>query len=103
MNFSEFLRASVVLAAFLALAGCGEKKAPVQRHPMHGVVQSVDAGAKTATIQHGDIPGFMGPMTMEYAVRDPAALAKLHKGEKIDATVFVQDSDFWVGEIQEAK
>ena len=70
---------------------------------MHGVIQSVDAGAKTVTVKHDKIEGFMGAMTMEYPVKDPGELASLRKGETIDATVFVQDADFWLGEIKEKK
>ncbi len=99
---------SLAFAIFgaLLLAGCSagtEINAGAERHPVHGVVQSLDPQAHTATIKHDDIPGFMGPMTMEYPIKDGATLARLHKGEIIDGTIFVQDSNFWLGEIREAK
>jgi Cu/Ag efflux protein CusF len=41
----------------------------------------------------------MEAMTMEYPVREKAEFAKLHVGDRITATVFVQDLDYWVGHI----
>ena len=70
---------------------------------MRGVVTQLDAEHQVATIKHEDIPGFMHAMTMEYGFRDKLEFAKLHNGDKIDATVFVQGDDYWVGEIKQAK
>jgi len=42
----------------------------------------------------------MGSMTMNYTIKDDAAFAKLSVGSIIDATVFVQGDDFWVGEVR---
>ena len=103
-----FSRHGLWLAIFSALAftSCtapAEKRGAIESHHIHGVIQSLDAGIKTATIKHGDIQGFMSAMTMEFPVKDAAAFQKLHVGETIDGTVFVQDSDFWVGDIREVK
>ena len=62
----------------------------------------LDAEHQVATIKHEDIPGFMHAMTMEYGVRDKQEFAKLHNGDRIDATVFVQGDDYWVGEVHPA-
>ncbi len=97
---------TVAALALVLAAGCHmttENTAPVVRHPIHGVIVSLDAGSKTATIKHGDIPGFMDAMTMEFPVKDGREYAGLRNGETIDATVFVQDTDYWVGEIKEGK
>ena len=40
-----------------------------KRYNLKGKVVSVDRAAKKATIDHGDIPGYMPPMTMEFPVR----------------------------------
>ncbi len=95
----------VLLATAMLTSACGigtpaASSAPVQTHALHGVVLSIDAKSKTATVKHGKVEGFMGAMTMEYPVRNAANLAELKPGETIDATVFVQDTDFWLGDIK---
>ena len=95
-------------ATTLTLLACGigmprPSSAPVQEHKLHGVVESIDQKARTATIKHDEIQGFMGAMTMEYPVRDPKDLRALRTGETIDGKVFVQDSDFWLGDVHEGK
>jgi Cu/Ag efflux protein CusF len=94
----------VTLAFTVALTACGVGKVPpVTRYRMHGKVLSVDTHEHMATIKHDKIVGFMDAMTMEYPVKDPKEFAALHVDETIDGTVFVQDTNFWVGEIKEAK
>jgi Cu/Ag efflux protein CusF len=52
-----------------------------------GEIRSVDVKAKTVALKHGDIPNAgMGPMTMSFPVKDPAALAKLSPGDKVQFT-----------------
>ena len=63
----------------------------------------MNPGDQTATIKHGAIPEWngMGPMTMDYQIPSKADYAKLHTGDHIKGTVFVQDQEFWVGDIQD--
>ena len=68
---------------------------------MHGEVVSLDPEGHIAKIHHDDIEGWMKSMTMEYAVKDPADYNRLHPGDCINATVYVQDLKFWLGEIQQ--
>ncbi len=91
----------MICVLLTACAGVAVQKTTT--YPMHGVVQSLDPNSRSATIKHDDIAGFMSAMTMEYPVKDPAEFTKLRVGETIDATVFVQDSDFWLGKIREGK
>jgi Cu/Ag efflux protein CusF len=86
----------------LVLAGCGEKQAPVKRYPMQGVVKAVDAKSKTATIDAGKIGDWMEAMTMEYPVKPDAELEKLHAGDKIEATVVVNDLKYYVTDVKVA-
>ena len=52
-----------------------------------GETCSVDVKAKTVAFKHGDMPNAgMGPMTMSFPVKDPAALAKLSPGDKVQFT-----------------
>jgi hypothetical protein len=102
--------------AALVLVSCGSKpeapaaassappaplSANVKRYPMHGKVLSVSTADKTAKIDADEIPGWMGAMAMDYPVRDAAELTKLTPNKEINATVFVDGDNFWVGEVKE--
>ena len=91
----------------IALAGCGSKapesKLPVKEYVMRGEVLKLDPANQLATIKHEEIKGWMGAMTMDYAVRDKPEFAKLRNGAHFTATVYVQGDDFWVGKIEPAK
>ena len=98
------MKTVILLLASLLLAGCASKPAePIHKYPMRGVVTQLDPEHQVATIKHEDIPGFMHAMTMEYGLRDKQDFAKLHSGDRIQATVFVQGDDYWVGEVKPAK
>ena len=84
----------------MVLAGCGGKGAAVKRYPMQGVIKAVDAQAKTATIDAGKIGDWMEAMTMEYAVKPDAEFEKLHVGDKIEATVVVEDIKYYVTDVK---
>jgi Cu/Ag efflux protein CusF len=92
-------------ALAVLLAGCGATTpvAPVKQYPIHAFVVSVDPADHTAKLRHDAIKGFMDAMTMDYAVRDSKELKSLRPGETINGTLFVQDTEFWVGSIKEAK
>ncbi len=87
----------------LSACGVADKAPPILRYHMHGVIVNLDPAGKTANIKHDKIDGYMDAMTMDYPIRDAREFSNLHAGETIDATVFVQDTDFWVGEIRESK
>ncbi len=72
---------------------------PVQRYQLHGQIVQVDAKAHAALIKHQKIEGWMEAMTMEFPVKDEREFQALHAGDQITATVFVQDTDYWIGEI----
>ena len=105
------------LAAALTLAACSSSApdsakttepaaagasgaAAVKKYPMQGKILSLDATEKSARIDAGPIGDWMGAMTMNYPVKDAADFAKLTVGANIDATVFVQGDDFWVGDVK---
>jgi Cu/Ag efflux protein CusF len=90
----------VVLLA-LALFGCGAKEAG-KRYSMQGDVKAVDPAAKTATIAAGQIGDWMGPITMEYPVKPDSELAKLHVGDRIEATVVVEGEKYYVTDVKVA-
>jgi Cu/Ag efflux protein CusF len=63
----------------LALAACG------RGHEYTGVgeVVAIDEPRLHATIRHEDIPGFMGAMTMRFAVASPDVLAGVASGAHV--------------------
>lgn len=93
--------AILLLALLLALAGCGEKE-QTRRYAMQGEIKALDAAAGTATISHGKIGDWMSAMTMEYPVKPDAELKKLHVGDRIEATVVVNDLKYYVTDVKVA-
>ncbi len=89
-------------AAPVVAAGASGQAVAVKRYPMHGKVLAVNATEKSAKIEAGPIGDWMGAMTMNYPVKDPAELSKMTAGEMIDATVVVDGDDFWVADVKPA-
>jgi len=53
-----------------------------------GEVKDVDKANKSILLKHGPIENMhMGPMTMAFAVKDPAQLSKVKVGDKVKFTV----------------
>jgi Cu/Ag efflux protein CusF len=96
-------RRVILAAAVLLLAGCGAKQQTQEqgkRYPMQGEVKSLDPSAKTANINAGKIEGFMEAMTMEYPIKPEGEFAKLHVGDKIQATVIVNDDRYYATDVK---
>ena len=108
------MRLPLVFAiSLLALVGCtksepvAEKKAlkavneePLRKYELHGEVARLDTENKTATIKHQAIGDWMGAMTMEFPVKEDADFKKLAPGKPVNATVFVQGLNYWVGDVK---
>jgi uncharacterized protein YcnI len=56
-----------------------------------GKVTGVNAQARTLAVANENIPGWMAPMTMSYAVDKPDVLGKLKVGDQITAKVYEGD------------
>lgn len=106
------MRTGVSIALFILLAACqqapvkegvteGAKDQQVKQYPMHGEVLRLDTQGKIAAIKAGKIGDWMEAMTMEYPVKDKTEFDKLHVGDTIDATVYLQGNSYWVGDIHE--
>ena len=67
---------------------------------MQGTIKSLDAAHKTAMIDAGKIGDWMEPMMMEYPIKPDSEFQKLHVGDKIDATVVVNDPGYYVTDIK---
>jgi Cu/Ag efflux protein CusF len=66
--------------------------APTQHFKLTATVKSVDAAAGRLVVQHGNIPGFMGAMTMSYAVGKNEDLSRVKAGDTIQSDVVVSGS-----------
>jgi protein SCO1/2 len=74
-----------------------------QRHNLRGKVVSIDKPAKSVTVDHEEIPGFMGAMAMPYAVKEEALLDSVSPGDPVTAEVVVDDTgSMWLENIQKA-
>jgi Cu/Ag efflux protein CusF len=95
----SYLR-SAILAGFAAvvLAACGGGKPA--GHRAEGVVESVDVAAGQVTIDHGEIPGLMGAMTMTFEVADAALLQGIEAGNPVKFSVVYEDGSYRVTGIQ---
>jgi len=82
------LFASLLFAAFTL--GC--HSAPEKHYPLQAEVISVEAQRGLIIVKHGDIPGLMPAMTMQYSVADPKQIENLQPGDKIKADLVVSES-----------
>ena len=92
---------SILLLA-VTLCACAHQ-APVKKYKLDGIVVSLDPPGHTAKINGQKIEGWMEAMTMEYPVPDRAEFDQLHAGDHITATVFVQELNYWLGEIHQVR
>jgi Cu/Ag efflux protein CusF len=88
----------IVLAIFfLGMMSCASTPSPaIQTGEGEGIVTGYDPGSKYIVVQHGEIPGMMGPMTMEFTVDDVRLLEGLKKGDKIRMTIEARPPADWV-------
>jgi len=94
---------AICLAACSSFSGgASTAKDDSKRYSMQGEIRALDPAAKTATIAHGKIGDWMEPMTMEYSIKPDAEFQKLHVGDKIEATVVVNDVKYYVTDIKVA-
>ncbi len=103
--------AATILAAGTLLACSSKPQAPAAEKPpaaravtqyeLRGVVVAVDSGKRELRIKHEDIPGYMRAMTMDFPVRDQAALQGVAAGDAITAKLNVAGpGDYWLSDIR---
>jgi Cu(I)/Ag(I) efflux system protein CusF len=56
-------------------------------HHGTGTIKSLDATVPSIEIEHGDIPGLMPAMKMEFHVQNKSLLQGLKAGEQIEFTI----------------
>jgi len=88
------------LCLTLGLAtGCRKSAAPAtassamqqKSFTIRGTVISTDA--THVTLDHEAVPGFMEAMTMPYKLKDPSVVSELHPGDRITATLHVDEDE----------
>ena len=80
----------VLVACGFLWAGCHKDEA--KHYPVSGEVISVDVPTRVIMLKHGDIPGFMPAMTMDYKVADGQQIAGLKPGDTISADLVVSEN-----------
>ena len=95
MKFRSFC---AVLVIAISLAACG--KGSPDHGTGTGTVSAVDAVKGEITLDHGDIPGVMGAMTMTYSVPDKKILESVTPGAKVEFDVQVVNGDYRVTAIR---
>lgn len=87
---------TAALFASLLLYGCSTKPANEQRYELKGEVVAVDRAQGEVSVNHEEVKGYMGAMTMDFAVRDAEALKVLEAGDRLQASLVVTDDGYWL-------
>jgi Cu/Ag efflux protein CusF len=92
------LRAVLTLfvAMVLSFGAFAQHASNAKPHTLTGKVTEVSKDK--LTVNHEEVKGYMGAMTMAYKVDKPAVLSKLKVGDEIRATVY--DADYTLYNIQ---
>jgi protein SCO1 len=83
----------IALGAVLGVSGCGSQAPQARRFHLKGTVVQVDKSQNHLVVDHEEIPGFMGAMTMPYPIADPKDLDRLSPGDQITADVVASQSE----------
>lgn len=83
---------ALLIALGLGAMGCSREEAapsaaepePAAKWTIKGTIVEVNAAEKLVTIDHQDIPGLMGAMTMGFRVEDVALLEGLEAGAAVE-------------------
>jgi protein SCO1/2 len=84
---------AALLAGFLVVtfaAACNST--PEKHYPLQGEVISVEPQRALMIVKHGEIPGLMPAMTMQYDVANPKEIENLKPGDKISADLVISES-----------
>lgn len=83
----------------VALLSGGSAGAAEKEYAVSGMVLSVDPAAKSFTVSHERIEGFMDAMTMPFEVRQPDELRALVPGAIVEFTLVVGDQNAYATRI----
>src|SRR5271157_3800812 len=85
-------RAYLLLLGMFVMASIGCQTAPVKHYAIQAEVISADVPKKMVTVKHGEIPGLMPAMTMNYLVADERQIEPMKPGDKITADLVVGEN-----------
>src|ERR1700694_4883764 len=87
-------RQRMIGGAFLCLllSSVYAQQAGKKAYPFRGKVEQVNTGAKPLTVTNEPIEGWMGSMTMAYAVDNKNVLNRAKVGDRITAKVYDGDT-----------
>ena len=77
-----------------------EMKASEKVGALEGKIVSRDAAKNELTVEHGEVNGVMGPMTMGYAVRGQKVSSLPKDGAKISATLHEANGKYWLTDVR---
>lgn len=87
---------ALVLATALALSSCARPEEQATRYDLQGEVVSVDKAKGEVVLDHEEIPGYMAAMRMPFKLKDEDVLDTLGAGDRLQATLVVTDTDYWL-------
>jgi Cu/Ag efflux protein CusF len=91
----------IVALALAAIAiACGGDAA--SQSEGRGVVRGLSADRTSITLEHGDIPGLMSAMTMDFALADPALATDLAVGDEVEFRLRYAGGVYTVTELRRA-
>ena len=91
--------AGAVIAVVGVLLSGGSTRAAEKEYVVTGMVLSVNPSARSFTVSHEPIEGFMGAMTMPFEVRQPEELRALVPGAIVEFTLVVGDQSSYATRI----
>jgi protein SCO1 len=77
-----------------------KQAAAIRTFQVNGKVRALDLSARTLTVAHDAIPGYMPAMTMPLTVKDGALLTGLRAGDEIHFELSVTDDDSWISHLE---
>jgi Cu/Ag efflux protein CusF len=84
---------TALLVGLMFVALIGGCNAPPEKHyPVQAEVISTEPPRGLIIVKHGEIPGLMPAMTMQYEVENPKQIENLKPGDKITADLVVSES-----------
>ena len=94
----------IMLGIFLLHCGCskdaGEQSKAIRSFVVQGVVIDIQDEGRTVVIDHEEMPGYMGAMTMPFRVKFPEEVEDLSPGAEIQFIYKVAELSSWVEDIE---
>jgi Cu/Ag efflux protein CusF len=92
------MRSATLVLTLAVLAACGGK---TNEGDGTGIVRAIAPDGARVTLEHGDIPGLMRAMTMEFAVARPTQLAGVELGETVEFHLVYEGGAYTITELRE--